>query len=84
MFLVILVVNFFIFISYIYLPGLFPFGFALRSLVGLTGLGLGVDLGTGAGTYLVVVSMGVEGRAGLTEGTGGVYLVVCPELTVGI
>lgn len=78
MFLVILVVNFFIFILYIYLPGLFPFGFALRSLVGLTGLGLGVDLGTGA------VSIGVEGCAGLTEGTGGLYLVVCPELTVGI
>lgn len=74
----ILVVNFFIFILYIYLPGLFPFGFALRSLVGLTGLG------TGAGTYLVVVSIGVEGCAGLTEGTGGLYLVVCPELTVGI
>lgn len=84
MFLVILAVNFLIFILYIYLPGLFTFGFALRSLVGLTGLGLGVDLGTGAGTYLVVVSLGVEGRAGLTEGTGGVYLRVCPELTVGI
>lgn len=78
------VVNFFIFILYIYLPGLFPFDFALGSLAVFTGLGLGVDLGTGAGTYLVVASMGVEGCAGLTGGTGGLYLVVCPELTVGM
>lgn len=73
----------------VYPPGFFPFGLASvapcpRPLVGLTGLGLCVGRGAGAGTYLVVVSTAVEGCWGFTEGFGGMCLVPAPELTDGI